>query len=567
MGSVMTTFCEATSLHGWIHLVGASKKAKIFWTFAIAASLVAAGILSQRTLKHYYQAKVVTNLLTTTEDLRKAKFPKIVVKNNYNLRQSFMDSAIEPDFIHSNDIAWAVYSEYISGYDNNVTAEKVKYIFNNYINETKFAAEMYKQKPIYDSKNLWQTLGQTFESLLLSLKIQNHSIDYPILMYGTDWAVGNTTNVLEIHSKSKEFQILSGLSNGVEVILDLETFDSADLHMDGNGLGILINNQEDIPLVDIHGFYMGPGHFYDIKIHPILFNITSEALDKFDYIDKKCVGGPDLEYSNETYGLSDCLMMAAITVMKKHCPGVDIEDGSLNGSKLACAKKYIDQIGRWKVNDITNIQCLPLCHRQENKLSVSSYQFPNHLFMNSQHFLAVIKKLFWSCSKEKTRFGFKRRGLSTMYPELCGFYDDFFYANESLSNSFIQEDNLLLKAFENRGSNNLIKSKLFTSIEELQQQLGIPSSKFLQLKTLVLSYCRDNLVKINVHLPSPYVTVYRTDEVMSFITFIANIGGMLGLCMGLSFVSLVEIVYYFSKFSYDATDKVCMKKPIEIKHF
>merc|ERR1712126_193153 len=152
MGSVMTTFCEATSLHGWIHLVGASKKAKIFWTFAIAASLVAAGILSQRTLKHYYQAKVVTNLLTTTEDLRKAKFPKIVVKNNYNLRQSFMDSAIEPDFIHSNDIAWAVYSEYISGYDNNVTAEKVKYIFNNYINETKFAAEMYKQKPIYDSK-------------------------------------------------------------------------------------------------------------------------------------------------------------------------------------------------------------------------------------------------------------------------------------------------------------------------------------------------------------------------------------------------------------------------------
>ena len=34
---------------------------------------------------------------------------------------------------------------------------------------------------------------------------------------------------------------------------------------------------------------------------------------------------------------------------------------------------------------------------------------------------------------------------------------------------------------------------------------------------------------------------------MSPTTFIANIGGMLGLCMGFSFVSLIEIFFFASK--------------------
>ena len=33
-------------------------------------------------------------------------------------------------------------------------------------------------------------------------------------------------------------------------------------------------------------------------------------------------------------------------------------------------------------------------------------------------------------------------------------------------------------------------------------------------------------------------------QVMSPITFIANIGGMLGLCLGFSFVSLVEVLFF-----------------------
>ena len=39
-----------------------------------------------RTLNQFVEAKVVTNILSTTEDLSKAEFPKLVLKNKYNLR-------------------------------------------------------------------------------------------------------------------------------------------------------------------------------------------------------------------------------------------------------------------------------------------------------------------------------------------------------------------------------------------------------------------------------------------------------------------------------------------------
>ena len=42
---------------------------------------------------------------------------------------------------------------------------------------------------------------------------------------------------------------------------------------------------------------------------------------------------------------------------------------------------------------------------------------------------------------------------------------------------------------------------------------------------------------------------------MSLSTLIANLGGMMGLCMGMSFVSVVEICYFGANFIISVTDK------------
>ena len=53
------------------------------------------------------------------------------------------------------------------------------------------------------------------------------------------------------------------------------------------------------------------------------------------------------------------------------------------------------------------------------------------------------------------------------------------------------------------------------------------------------------VVKPHYFVPS-FIKISPNIQVMSTFTFIANIGGMLGLCMGFSFVTLVEIFYFLS---------------------
>ena len=66
-------------------------------------------------------------------------------------------------------------------------------------------------------------------------------------------------------------------------------------------------------------------------------------------------------------------------------------------------------------------------------------------------------------------------------------------------------------------------------------------------KTLFL-YARQNLVDINAVIKDMTVTRILKDEKTSTISFIANTGGLLGLCVGLSSVSIFEIIHHIIKF-------------------
>ena len=57
-------------------------------------------------------------------------------------------------------------------------------------------------------------------------------------------------------------------------------------------------------------------------------------------------------------------------------------------------------------------------------------------------------------------------------------------------------------------------------------------------------YGQQNLALVHIMMQSPYVTKIRNDVAMSLTTYIANSGGLLGLCIGFSFMSGIEIVFY-----------------------
>jgi hypothetical protein len=63
-----------------------------------------------------------------------------------------------------------------------------------------------------------------------------------------------------------------------------------------------------------------------------------------------------------------------------------------------------------------------------------------------------------------------------------------------------------------------------------------------------------------VYIKDPYYTSIKKDENIPFISFIGNAGGLLSLCMGLSFVSLFEILYHSLRYCFDRLALCCKQK-------
>ena len=67
------------------------------------------------------------------------------------------------------------------------------------------------------------------------------------------------------------------------------------------------------------------------------------------------------------------------------------------------------------------------------------------------------------------------------------------------------------------------------------------------MEDMLFIYAKNNLVMVNIYIKEPVVTRIWRDEKIPVIHFVAYTGGLLGLCMGFSLMSLFEIVYYTLK--------------------
>ena len=63
-----------------------------------------------------------------------------------------------------------------------------------------------------------------------------------------------------------------------------------------------------------------------------------------------------------------------------------------------------------------------------------------------------------------------------------------------------------------------------------------------ELKDFIFQYAKSNMMILKVFIGETTATKILKDEKTSIISFIANTGGLLGLCMGFSVVSIFEIM-------------------------
>ena len=80
-------------------------------------------------------------------------------------------------------------------------------------------------------------------------------------------------------------------------------------------------------------------------------------------------------------------------------------------------------------------------------------------------------------------------------------------------------------------------------------------------------YGRQNLALVHIMIQSPYVIKLKRDVAMTFTTYIANSGGLLGLCLGFSLMSGIEIIFclfwFCGEFKKKATTK--QSKPLSLQ--
>ena len=202
--------------------------------------------------------------------------------------------------------------------------------------------------------------GQNFNALLMKMKIQDD------ILSGSSWFEANSSLSIEVTSgvsycvkilpDDARYPIRSGIGNGIDILLDLETFDNGDLQVLGDGLDVLVTDQGDYSLPKLNGLSVGPGSFMEIEIKPSMVTITEAAL-AFDYHDRKCVDPfrdtalKDLDGLTGNYSLSNCLVSATLTQIYDTCPGLNetssYEDiANAEGPTLECVLYHMGQVSQ-----------------------------------------------------------------------------------------------------------------------------------------------------------------------------------------------------------------------------
>ena len=238
-----------------------------------------------------------------------------------------------------------------------------------------------------------------------------------------------------------------------------------------------------------------------------------------------------------------------------------------HGPSLLCMNKILDQIGEYREVEVEDknshgkkrmAKCLEACEDQQNEVAVTSSRLPNRQTMLKwSDFCIVMEKLKKSCSHV-----WKRIDLDRQYPSLCPLLLE--KLNQTSVHSFhYQNKELCIKALSKFDIFGTTKPN--KELPKNQNKDITTDSKDEKLLNALFLYARENLALVNIYIKPPVVTRIMKDERIPVIWFVANCGGILGLCMGFSIVTVFEVLHYFARLllSYPCT---LLKSSINSRH-
>ena len=347
---------------------------------------------------------------------------------------------------------------------------------------------------------------------------------------------------------------LNGETNGLDLVLDVEQFNYAYHQARGPGLKVSLHHHSDMPIIRFSSHLIHSGTVTQINLKPTITYTTEKAISAFSPENRYCYsdGEANLTYlayvDGFRYEMNNCIIDEGIRDIIWNCRCIPIflpaftscyEDYSsyipfCTGEGLYCANTRMKSIGLGKIpkeydvvmpeamkspgmiGNISKpdpIKCIPSCNVQENNNQMSSVPYPHRgNFFYQKTFCDAASHIWQVTCQNKNRKFF----IDKNQPNLCLELEKF------------------KEYFGNTTSCEYWPGDYFKNNEAPNETLV----------TEMYLYGRDNLAMVHVLIQSPYVTKMKRDIAMTFTSYIANTGGLLGLCLGFSLITGFELVFW-----------------------
>jgi len=363
----------------------------------------------------------------------------------------------------------------------------------------------------------------------------------------------------------------NGIENGLMLLMDVETFENAHYPRKADGLIVALSGNLERPLVGQSGTFVEPGSANLISFSVFGTNTTDKAVEKYvPDIKGNATGGArtcyvdnydrlefDPEYfSRERYfkfSMSNCLYSAMVGAIEEQCNCTPIyarlDENILDpmpycmGDNLNCMENLTRSWGSSE-DDLNRAQdarnpdgdkklCHDNCDSQELRVVTSRSGYPKKRTLPlTEDFCLIVSKMRNICNNTH-----RKRAFEEHYK-----HDSPLPNGAKLSCSVIEDA--------------ILNQQKHCELQEGQDTFYSPRARAGKnvkeaehnLEDAVVRYAEDNLLVVRVFLKDPYYQKMTRDRTMSGNSFLGAAGGWLGLCCGLSFISMLEIGYHFILF-------------------
>ena len=347
----------------------------------------------------------------------------------------------------------------------------------------------------------------------------------------------------------------NGETNGLDIVLDTEQFNYAYHQAHAAGFRISLHHHNSKPMISFSSQLIHAGTETIIDIKPTITSTTDYAISKFSPEQRGCFTKDEskLNYLRRSlgyhYDLNNCIIDEGIKDIVWNCrclPNFMDSKANPEYSKvfplctdkgLLCANNRIESMGLKKINEgmlpevlekpeifrgiskPKSINCLPSCHFQDNYNQMSNAPYPQkNMFFYQKTFCDVASHVL-QVTCHRHRGAHRRFFIEKSQPNVCNILEDFdkFFGSNSTCNEW--PNNFIEEHEKGDEPNSTLNDELF-------------------------EYGKQNLALIHVMIQSPYTTKIKRDVAMTFTNYVANTGGLLGLCLGFSFISFIEIIFW-----------------------